>query len=137
MAIALFEAFARRHKPPLPPPDLSHSSGAPAPFEIPTLANDPDMSKPKSLSASDPSAEVIQLDRVNDVAELYAKRQNLIQSRSSVNSVNQAVDYSAHSEPQHKEERLSPSVLNLSQADALDAMILSEIFNKPKSLRNR
>ena len=93
------------------------NSENPPDFEIPTLANDPNFPDEKT---SIQSAEVREIN----LAEIY--RQKKIESQN----------FSEQTEKIHEVEQKNLP-LNLNSETAMNAMILSEIFGKPKSLRRR
>ena len=93
------------------------NSENPPDFEIPTLANDPNFPDEKT---SIQSAEVREIN----LAEIY--RQKKIESQN----------FSEQTEKIHEVEQKNLP-LNLNSETAMNAMILNEIFGKPKSLRRR
>ena len=96
-------------------------------FEIPTLANDPNL---QQLPV--PSEEVIQIERSDSIADVYRKRREMLMAAST--NTEQAIHQDEQSLQPKKKSTLN---LNLTPTDTMNAMILSEIFNKPKALRKR
>ena len=97
-------------------------------FEIPTLANDPN-----SQRMPIPSEEVIEVERSESVADVFRRRQEMF--RAAVSNSEQPT---SHQEEQNHQTNEKPALnLNLTPNDTINAMVLSEIFNKPKAFRRR
>ncbi|MBR1728731.1 MAG: hypothetical protein IJ728_04320 [Selenomonadaceae bacterium] len=114
-----------RKKKNLPPTtqsdEIQQESESPT-FEIPTLANDPNV-QPLPMST-----EIV---RVIDAAEeANQQREFLKQKLSAAKKISQE---EFRSESRSKND----SPLNFSHSEAMNAMILAEIFSKPKSLRRK
>ena len=128
IAYAFLEGLVRKKQMPKLPSDQMQQDSEDPTFEIPTLANDPNL---QQLPV--PSEEVIQVDRARSVKDIFLQRQAMLQSTSSTPSAPQIQQI--EQEPQTT-AKLSLN-LNFTPTDTMNAMILSEIFNKPKSLRKR
>lgn len=99
---------------PLPPPDL----------DIPTLENDPNIKVQQEITF-EPPEEIVPRGVTNNVSENYRRKYEQMrreQERSLKTN-------------KPSEEKTNEPALNAD--DALNAMILSEIFDKPKALRRR
>ena len=120
IAYAALESVIRKKKIPPPlqlPSERRAEDDEAADFEIPTLANDPNSTK--VIEPSKSVAEMFQAEqpRQRQMQTLLQRHQSNIQTEQS---------------------QTNPTInVNLTQNDAMNAMILSEIFNKPKSLRRR
>ena len=102
--------------PPLPTPDI----------DIPTLANDPNIAVQQEVTV-EPPPKIVPRGVTNNVTEAYRqkyKRQRQAEERS--------IRMEEHKLKSSSEER-AEAVLDAD--DALNAMILKEIFDKPKALR--
>lgn len=97
-------------------------------FEIPTLANDPNLQR-----LPVPSEEVEQIERGNSIADLYRRRQEIFRAISE--NQEQSAERPKLQNTQSQEK--SALNLNLTPTDSMHAMMLSEIFGKPKALRRR
>ena len=127
---SILEGVVRKKQMPKLPSeqDQTQQDSEGAIFEIPTLANDPNL---QQLPV--PSEEVIQIERGDSVADVLRKRQEMLRATSA--NTNQSSIHQDEQNIQPKEK--SALNLNLTQTDAMNAMILSEIFNRPKALRKR
>ena len=127
---SILEGVVRKKQMPKLPSDQDQTQqdSESATFEIPTLANDPNLQQ-----LPIPSEEVIQIERGDSVADVYRKRLEILRSASS--NVEQTTTTQNEQNIQSKEKLASN--LNFTPTDTMNAMILSEIFNKPKSLRRR
>lgn len=110
--VSIVQAINDRKKtpPPIPPQDSTGNLD----FEIPTLANDPN--KP---------AEVEEIN----LAEIYRQKKLAAQNLES-----------AKVQPETKnivEEETKNIEVNITPESAMNAIILSEILDKPKALRKR
>ena len=121
----------------LPPPtnqdlDQIQQNSEPAAFEIPTLANDPNIPVEPL-----PSREVVEVNQVSNVEDIFRQRQEMYKQR--LNQANSRIEPKVEEQVkiQPKQKSNLPLNLNLTPEDTMNAMILSEIFNKPKSLRGR
>lgn len=106
--VAIIQAIDRKKNP--PPPIPPNDSNDDINFEIPTLANDPNK-----------AAEVQEID----LAEIYRQKKNIA---------------AADKKPETKmlvEEETKNIEVEISPATAMNAVILSEILDKPKSLRRK
>ena len=106
--VAIVQAIDRKKNP--PPPIPPNDSNDDINFEIPTLANDPN--KP---------AEFEEID----IAEIYRQKKNIA---------------AADKKPETKifvEEETKNLELEITPTSAMNAIILSEILDKPKSLRRK
>ena len=104
--------------PPLPTPDI----------DIPTLANDPNIAVQQEVTV-EPPPKIVPRGVTNNVTEAYRqkyKRQRQAEERS--------IRMDERKLKSSSEER-AEAVLDAD--DALNAMILKEIFDKPKALRRR
>ena len=122
----------RRRLPPTPNQDLDQRQQdlEQPTFEIPTLANDPNISRDPL-----PAEEVIEVKQVNNVEEIFRQRKNLVRQKLSLQSPSHDTTQAEVNNSEDKEK--SPLNLKLTPEDTMNAMILSEIFNKPKALRRR
>ena len=140
MILGLFaHIYNKNKKRNLPPPtnsdlDQNQQNTESATFEIPTLANDPNIPVEPL-----PSREVVEVEQVNNVGELFRQRQEMYRQKFS--SINLTETPEIEEQPQNKKQPQqksnSPINLDFTPEDTMNAMILSEIFNKPKSLRGR
>ena len=107
--VAIIQAIDRKKKPPSPqiPPSDSNDD---INFEIPTLANDPN--KP---------AEVEEID----LAEIYRQKKNLATADKKTET------------KIFVEEETKNIEIDITPTAAMNAIILSEILDKPKSLRRK
>ena len=110
----------KKNPPNLPPQNQENNFD----FEIPTLANDPNFPGEENqilIEEKNPSAEVREIN----LEELYSEKK------------------SAAKRNFHETEKISEEVeqkklpLELNSETAMNAIILSEIFGKPKSLRKK
>ena len=119
IAYAILEGIIQKKKiPPLQLPSEQQSEdGASTDFQIPTLANDPNspivLAPPKSVVEIFQPEPPIQSQSQHQLQSRYERAKQLMEQEQNKPTIN----------------------LNFTQADAMNAMILSEIFNKPKSLR--
>ena len=127
---SILEGVVRKKQMPKLPSDQDQTQqdSESSTFEIPTLANDPNLQQ-----LPIPSEEVIQIERGDSVADVYRRRLEILRSASS--NTEQTTTTQNEQNTQSKEK--SALNLNFTPADTMNAMILSEIFNKPKSLRRR
>ena len=125
---SILEGVVRKKQMPKLPSDQTQQDNESATFEIPTLANDPNLQQ-----LPIPSEEVIQIERGDSVADVYRRRLEILRSASS--NTEQTTTTQNEQNTQSKEK--SALNLNFTPADTMNAMILSEIFNKPKALRRR
>lgn len=116
---ALLEGIVRKKQIPPPlqlPSERRSEEDEVSDFEIPTLANDPnvpiDLAQNKSVYEIFKPAPTKQLQPQQTHHQVTKQSDNSIQEETKIN-------------------------ISLTQSDAMNAMILSEIFNKPKSLRRR
>ena len=119
IAYAALESVIRKKKipPPLQLPSERRTEDEEASdFEIPTLANDPNV-----------PIDLAQNKSVYEVFKPSSMKQ--LQPQQTHHQVTKQPNNSMQEEPKIN--------VNLTQSDAMNAMILSEIFNKPKSLRRR
>ena len=102
-------------------------TGMPPPtpdFDIPTLENDPTIEVQQEVTV-EPPPKIVPRGVTNNITESYRQKyklQRLAEER--------ALKIKKPTEDQSKEAALNAD-------DALNAMILSEIFDKPKALRRR
>ena len=108
--------------------DQSQQDSEDAIFEIPTLANDPNLQR-----LPVPSEEVEQIERRNSVADVFRRRQEIFRAISE--NQEQSAERPKLQNTQSQEK--SALNLNLTPTDSMHAMMLSEIFGKPKALRRR
>ena len=108
--------------------DQSQQDSEDAIFEIPTLANDPNLQR-----LPVPSEEVEQIERRNSVADVFRRRQEILKTISE--NQEQSAEPPKVQNTQSKEK--SALKLDLTPTDSMHAMMLSEIFGKPKALRRR
>ena len=104
----------------LPPPStdesMQHQQNSEAEsFDIPILANDPNIPQL-------PNQEIVIDTQPSNIESIYRQRQQFKQVNQKLPKVN-------------KNESTEMPAFN--QMNALDAMIYSEIFGKPKSLRRK
>ena len=127
IAYSLLEGLVRKKQMPKLPPDQDQTQqdSEGEIFEIPTLANDPNLQR-----LPVPSEEVIEIDQTNSIRDILHQRQAMLRS-----------NISNERSPQIQQEQTlqqmdKPNInLNFTPTDTMNAMILSEIFNKPKALR--
>lgn len=103
------------------------STGMPPPtpdLDIPTLENDPNIKVQQEITV-EPTDKIIPRGVTNNITENY--RQKYAQQRQAEE---RSIKVKNPSREQTKEAALNAD-------DALNAMILSEIFDKPKALRRR
>ena len=130
IAYSLLEVLVRKKQMPKLPSeqDQTQQDSEGAIFEIPTLANDPNLQR-----LPIPSEEVIQIERGDSIADVYRKRREMLRATSSTESTSQQLQSEQFTQSIDK-----PNInLNFTPTDTMNAMILSEIFNKPKALRKR
>ena len=120
IAYAILEGVIQKKKIPPPlqlPSEQKSEDEASIDFQIPTLANDPNspivLAPPKSVVEIFQPEPPIQPQSQNQIQSRYERSKRLMEDEQNKPTIN----------------------LNFTQADAMNAMILSEIFNKPKSLR--
>ena len=128
IAYAVLEGLVRKKPIPKLPSDQMQQDSEEPTFEIPTLANDPNL---QQLPV--PSEEVIQVERARSVKDMFLQRQAMLQSTYSTTVAPQMQQI--EQEPQ---KTAKPNLnLNFTPTDTMNAMILSEIFSKPKAMRKR
>lgn len=138
MVLGLFaHIYNKNKKKNLPPPtnsdlDQIQQNSEPAAFEIPTLANDPNI-QVEPL----PSREVVEVEQVNNVDELFRQRQEMYRQKLAPTNLDIVSKIEEPRKKQPQKQSNSPINLDFTPEDAINAMILSEIFNKPKSLQRR
>ena len=127
---SILEGVVRKKQMPQLPSeqDQNQQDSESATFEIPTLANDPNLQQ-----LPIPSEEVIQIERGDSVADVFRKRQEMLRT-TSLNTKQSVLNQNEQSNQSKEKSALN---LNLTPNDTMNAMILSEIFNKPKALRRR
>ena len=127
---SILEGVVRKKQMPKLPSDQDQTQqdSESATFEIPTLANDPNLQQ-----LPIPSGEVIQIESGDSIADIYRKRREMLKVAST--DTDQSTIHQDEQRNQPKEK--SALNLNLTPSDTMNAMILSEIFNKPKALRRR
>lgn len=118
-----------------PPPPRKMPSPKPLPtnttgkgsFEIPTLANDPNLPNESVtiFKDEDKPAEVREIN----FTELYRQRKAEVHEKVSART--------EEFKFQTADEKKSSLPFNLTAESAMNAIILSEIFGKPKSLQRR
>ena len=118
-----------------PPPPKKMPSPKPLPtnttgkgeFEIPTLANDPTLPN-ESVTIFKDEEKPAEVREIN-FTELYRQRKTEVHEKVSVRNDELKL--------QTADEKKSSLPLNLTAESAMNAMILSEIFGKPKALQHR
>ncbi|MBR2178833.1 MAG: hypothetical protein IJ862_00340 [Selenomonadaceae bacterium] len=127
---SILEGVVRKKQMPKLPSDQDQAQqdSENAIFEIPTLANDPNL---QQLPV--PSEEVIQVERGDSIAEIYQKRREMLRT-ASTHTEQPTINRDKQNSQQSEKSSLN---LNLTPTDTMNAVILSEIFNKPKALRRR
>ena len=127
---SILEGVVRKKQMPKLPSDQDQTQqdNESATFEIPTLANDPNLQQLPT-----PSEEVIQIERGDSVADVFRKRQEMLRT-TSLNTKQSVLNQNEQSNQPKEKSALN---LNFTPDDTMNAMILSEIFNKPKALRRR
>ena len=108
--------------------DQTQQDSEDAIFEIPTLANDPNLQR-----LPVPSEEVVQIKRGDSIADVYRRRQEIFRTISE--NQEQSAEPSNVEDTKSKEK--TALKLDLTPTDSMHAMMLSEIFGKPKALRKR
>ena len=120
IAYAVLEGAIRKKKIPPPlqrPSEQRHEEDDTTDFEIPTLANDPNA--PIVLAPPRAIVEIVQPE-----PKIQSQSQDQIQAKYE------------RAKKVTEQEQTKPTLnLNFTQTDAMNAMVLSEIFSKPKSLR--
>ncbi len=112
LIVSLIEALSsNKKKPPQIPPQDSTGN---LDFEIPTLANDPNR-----------AAEVQEIN----LSELYRQKKQAAQNFTATNTKPETTNF--------VEEENKNIEVNLDSKSAMNAIILSEILDKPKSLRRK
>ena len=106
--------------------DQTQQDSEDAIFEIPTLANDPNLQR-----LPVPSEEVVQIKRGDSIADVYRRRQEIFRTISE--NQEQSAEPSNVEDTKSKEK--TALKLDLTPTDSMHAMMLSEIFGKPKALR--
>ena len=122
IAYAVLEGAIRKKKIPPPlqlPSEQRNEEDDTTNFEIPTLANDPNA--PIVLAPPRAIVEIVQPE-----PKIQSQSQNQIQS-----------NYERAMWALEPEQTIPTLNLNFTQTDAMNAMVLSEIFSKPKALRRR
>lgn len=127
---SILEGVVRKKQMPQLPSeqDQTQQDSESATFEIPTLANDPNLQQ-----LPIPSEEVIQIERSDTIADVYRKRREMLKAASTDTEQPTILQ----DEQSNRAKEKSALNLNLTPTDTMNAMILSEIFNKPKALRRR
>ena len=117
LVVSFFDGGKKKRQsggaPPLPTPDI----------DIPTLANDPNIKVQQEVTV-EPPPKIVPRGVTNSVTESYRqkyKQQRLAEERSM--------------KLKSPSENRTEAVLDAD--DALNAMILKEIFDSPKALRRR
>ena len=110
--------------------DQYQQNEEPSTFEIPTLANDPNLST-DNLS----SAEVVKVENLNSIEDIIRQRQEFLRRQNIITPASATLQ--SKDDPPKSKESEAPFKLNFEQKDALNAIVLAEIFNKPKALRKR
>ena len=112
LAVTVIDNLAKRKKRQLPPPENQNDSPN---FEIPTLANDPNL----------PGEEIPIFIESPQQVEVRPRNFQPPRPKKIV-------------EPQRQESEETHELnLNLMPANVMDAIIFSEILGKPKALRRR
>ena len=118
-----------------PPPPRKMPSPKPLPtnttgkgeFEIPTLANDPNLPN-ESVTIFQDEDKPAEVREIN-FTELYRQRKAEVHEKISV--------HTEEIKLQTADENKSSLPFNLTAESAMNAIILSEIFGKPKALQHR
>ena len=111
--VSIIEAVSSRKKAP-PPSQIPPQDSTGIDFEIPTLANDPHR-----------AAEVQEIN----LSELYRQKKQAAQNFTATNAKSETKNF--------VEEENKNIEVNLDSESAMNAIILSEILDKPKSLRRK
>ena len=119
VVILIVQAVTDKKKKKLPSVPPSESAGN-ADFDIPTLANDPNLPEENVKSA-----EVREIN----FSETYHQNKS---AREKISA--RALENNLQTATNEKNKNLP---LNLNAESAMNAMILSEIFGKPKALRRK
>jgi len=114
----------KNKKPPQPLPTNTTGKGE---FEIPTLANDPNFPD-ESVTVFKDEDKPAEVREIN-FNEFYRQRKTEVHEKVSVRNDELKL--------QTADEKKSSLPLNLTAESAMNAMILSEIFGKPKALQHR
>ena len=113
---AIFKtATERKNPPPVPPQDSNGVN-----FEIPTLANDPTQSA---------EIEEIDLEEIYQQKKIYQQSKNTLAAKTENIIVEDTKNF--------VEDETETPKINLTPENAMNAIIYSEIFGKPKSLRKK
>ena len=110
--------------------DQYQQNEEPSTFEIPTLANDPNLSTDNL-----PSAEVVKVENLNSIEDIFRQRQEFLRRQNMITS--ESSDSPSNDDPPKSNESEAQFKLNFDKSNALNAIVLAEIFNKPKALRKR
>ena len=109
--ITIIQAVTDRKKAP-PPPEIPPNDSSDINFEIPTLANDPNK----------PAQEI-------NLAELYRQRKQTAENLAASKVQSETEDF--------VDEETKNIELNVTPESAMNAIIISEILDKPKALRRK
>lgn len=111
----------KKKLPPVPPPENTGNRN----FDIPTLANDPNFPG-EDVTVFRDTERPAEVREVN-FTEMYSQRKAAAREKISARTAE------SNLQPTTNEGKGLP--LNLNAESAMNAMILSEIFGKPKALR--
>lgn len=123
--ILIVHAFSDKKKKKLPPPAPPSESTGDRNFDIPTLANDPNFPG-EDVTVYRDAERPAEVREVN-FTEMYRQRKAVAREKVSARQVESTVQTAVN------EGKGLP--LNLNAESAMNAIILSEIFGKPKALR--
>ena len=125
VVILIVQAVNDKKKKKLPPPAPPAENNGDRNFEIPTLANDPNFPG-EDVTVYRDAERPAEVREVN-FTEMYRQRKSTAREKVSARTVESTVQTTAD------EGKGLP--LNLNAESAMNAIILSEIFGKPKALR--
>lgn len=111
--VMIVQAINDRKKTPPPPEIPPQNSSGNLDFEIPTLANDPNQSE---------------IEEIN-LAELYRQKKHAAQNLQANKTQAETKNF--------VEEETENIEVNITPESAMNAIILSEILDKPKALRQK
>ena len=118
IVFTFIDGATKKKNQPLPPPIDDE-------FDIPTLANDPNIVVREEVVVKPPD-KVVPRGVTNNVTEAYRQKYEQQKRLSKIEAIRN----------ERRNEKPSENAA-LNAEDALNAMMLAEIFDKPKALRRR
>ncbi|MBQ9486832.1 MAG: hypothetical protein IJU91_03385 [Selenomonadaceae bacterium] len=129
VVILIVQAVNDKKKKKLPPPAPPAENTEGRNFDIPTLANDPNFPG-EDVTVYRDAERPAEVREVN-FTEMYRQRKSTAREKVSARTAESNVESNVQTTA--NESKSLP--LNLNAESAMNAMILSEIFGKPKALR--